>query len=86
MADRVEAVAIEGLGAVNLAARAQSEAHGGEVVATSAIFDDLTDEQVLEVPYEHFDVQPRGLSAPVRMVRITCNNAPGAVQLDSTIR
>jgi class 3 adenylate cyclase len=57
--------------AVNIAARAQGEAHGGEVVTTLEVCDeasDLVDYTALR--NERFEVTLRGISAPVELVRI----------------
>lgn len=57
---------------VNVAARAQHEAHGGEVVATTAIMEEaqgLMDDSSLEI--RSFEVRLRGISEPVRLFRIT---------------
>ena len=57
--------------AVNLAARAQNEAHGGEVVATEPAIDDgrLELESAGVCP-QPFEVELKGFSAPVRLFRI----------------
>jgi len=58
--------------AVNIAARAQGEAHGGEVVATAQVCKearDLTGDPALQS--ESFAVILRGISVPVELVRFT---------------
>jgi class 3 adenylate cyclase len=60
--------------AVNLAARAQHEALGGEVVATAAAYAEAGAELALAgVRGEPFDVRLRGFSAPIRLYRIDCS-------------
>jgi class 3 adenylate cyclase len=63
-------------GAVNLAARAQNEARGGEVVLTEAVLQDcqrlLGDAALVASP---FDVQLKGFSKPVRLYRIDLTGA-----------
>lgn len=58
--------------AVNLAARAQNEAHGGEIVVTAPTFDERSEALVAELGLraEPFEVRLKGLSAPVRLYRI----------------
>jgi class 3 adenylate cyclase len=59
---------------VNIAARAQGEAHGGEVVVTLQVWNEAHD--LLDGPElgsERFAVTLRGISAPVELVRITRN-------------
>ncbi len=59
--------------AVNLAARAQHEALGGQIVATAAVFEsapELVEDVGLHA--EPFEVTLRGISAPVRLYRIDC--------------
>jgi class 3 adenylate cyclase len=59
--------------AVNLAARAQHEARGGEVVATEAAYAEGRAElESAGVPAAPFEVQLRGFSAPMRLVRLDC--------------
>jgi class 3 adenylate cyclase len=60
--------------AVNLAARAQNEAHGGEIVVTAPTFDEMGEALVAELGLraEPFEVLLKGLSAPVRLYRIDC--------------
>ena len=56
---------------VNIAARAQGEAHGGEVVVTLQVGNEAQD--LLADPKlrgERFAVTLRGISAPVELVRI----------------
>jgi class 3 adenylate cyclase len=58
---------------VNLAARAQNEAHGGEVVLTQAVLDDSQSQSVLEaaaLAASPFEVELKGFSEPVRLYRI----------------
>jgi class 3 adenylate cyclase len=58
-------------GAVNLAARAQNEAHGGEVVLTEAVLQEsqtlLKEAAVVAAPFE---VELKGFAVPVRLYRI----------------
>ncbi|MBI4495026.1 MAG: SRPBCC family protein [Chloroflexi bacterium] len=62
--------------AVNLAARAQHEAQGGEIVATATAFDDAADlVAAAGLHGQPFEVQPKGLSAPVRMYRVVVREA-----------
>jgi class 3 adenylate cyclase len=57
--------------AVNLAARAQNEAHGGEIVATEPAIDDGRPElESAGVCPQAFEVALKGFSAPVRLFRI----------------
>ena len=57
--------------AVNLAARAQNEARGGEVVATeAAIEESLPELQSRGLSWKPFDVELKGFTAPVRLYRI----------------
>ncbi len=61
-------------GAVNLAARAQHEARGGQIVATAAVYDSashIVSEAGLDA--ELFEVLLRGISAPVQLYRIDCS-------------
>jgi class 3 adenylate cyclase len=59
--------------AVNLAARAQHEARGGEVVATAAAFDEVAAEVAAAgLAGEAFEASLRGLRDPVRLYRIDC--------------
>jgi class 3 adenylate cyclase len=53
--------------AVNLAARAQHEARGGEIVLTGEVAAEAPD---LAGEAEPFDVELRGFSAPVRLYRL----------------
>ena len=56
---------------VNIAARAQREAHGGEIVTSAAVLDDAgahLDRENLEM--DPFSISLRGLSTPIRLVRI----------------
>jgi class 3 adenylate cyclase len=58
--------------AVNIAARAQGEAHGGDVVVTLQVSDEAA--ELLEDPgltSERFAVLLRGISEPVELVRIS---------------
>jgi class 3 adenylate cyclase len=63
--------------AVNLAARAQHEARGGQIVATAAVCESapdlVTTAGLIASPFE---VTLRGISAPVRLYRIDCANQP----------
>ncbi|MBV9356206.1 MAG: adenylate/guanylate cyclase domain-containing protein, partial [Chloroflexi bacterium] len=57
--------------AVNLAARAQHEAQGGEIVASEAAFDEGKDElTVTPFAATRFEVRLRGISEPTRLVRL----------------
>ena len=59
--------------AVNLAARAQHEARGGEIVVTAPTYEEgaaLVAELGLHA--ERFEMLLKGLSAPVRLYRIGC--------------
>jgi class 3 adenylate cyclase len=59
--------------AVNLAARAQHEARGGEVVATQAAYAEGRAElESAGVSATPFEVQLRGFGAPMRLVRLDC--------------
>ena len=61
--------------AVNLTARAQHEADGGEVVATAAAFEEAgaaTGVADCGLRGESFAVMVKGLSAPVHLYRIAC--------------
>ena len=64
-------------GTVNLAARAQHEAQGGQIVATASVYDGaanlITTARLVADP---FDVTLRGISAPVRLYRIDCGKQP----------
>jgi class 3 adenylate cyclase len=56
---------------VNLAARAQNEALGGEIVATQAALEEgLAELECQGLGWEGFDVELKGFSAPVRLFRI----------------
>lgn len=68
--------------AVNIAARAQGEARGGEIVATSAVLQEgLQTLLDARLHADAFEVTLRGLSAPVSLFRINCRTmvAPSAV-------
>ena len=63
--------------AVNLAARAQHEARGGEVVASGAVLEEAqADLAANGLQAEPFEVELKGFSAPVRLFRI-CHPASG---------
>lgn len=58
---------------VNVAARAQGEAHGGEVVLTARTRDEIGELPALaQYSSESFPVYLRGISAPVELVRLDC--------------
>jgi class 3 adenylate cyclase len=69
--------------AVNVAARAQGEAHGGEVVVTQQVCDEAPD--LVHDPArrsERFSVMLRGISSPVDLTRITRSpDGPSVVPL-----
>jgi class 3 adenylate cyclase len=57
--------------AVNLAARAQNEAHGGEIVATEPALEDGRPElESRGLCWQPFHVELKGFSSPVRLFRI----------------
>ncbi|MFN0072322.1 MAG: adenylate/guanylate cyclase domain-containing protein [Chloroflexota bacterium] len=60
---------------VNIAARAQGEARGGEIVVTSRVRDEASDIAMPDlVAAETFEVILRGITVPVELVRITPRN------------
>jgi class 3 adenylate cyclase len=65
--------------AVNLAARAQREAAGGEVVATAAAFGEDGASLVADhgLRGEPFAVPVKGLRTPVQLYRIACQGLAG---------
>jgi class 3 adenylate cyclase len=69
--------------AVNLAARAQHEARGGQIVATASVYESapelVTHAGLIADPFE---VHLRGISAPVRLYRIDCAKRPSTVSND----
>jgi class 3 adenylate cyclase len=73
-------------GAVNLAARAQHEAFGGQIVATATVYESasaLIGEAALLA--EPFDVHLRGIAAPVRLYRIDCSERSCHVDLNQRV-
>ncbi|HYI13912.1 MAG TPA: DUF5939 domain-containing protein [Thermomicrobiales bacterium] len=69
--------------AVNLAARAQHEARGGQIVATAAVYDSapmLAHDAGLYA--EPFEVTLRGISTPVRLYRIDCGMGLAPMRAD----
>jgi class 3 adenylate cyclase len=59
--------------AVNLAARAQHQARGGQIVATAAVYEHAAElVRAAGLAAEPFEVHLRGIAAPVRLYRIDC--------------
>jgi class 3 adenylate cyclase len=69
--------------AVNLAARAQHEALGGQIVATAAVYESAPElVRAASLAADPFEVHLRGISAPVLLYRIDC--AGGSTMPDDT--
>jgi class 3 adenylate cyclase len=65
--------------AVNLAARAQHEARGGQIVASAAVYESAPRlVAAAGLRAEPFEVVLRGLSAPMRLYRIECGGTRDA--------
>jgi class 3 adenylate cyclase len=72
--------------AVNLAARAQHEARGGQIVATAAVYDSAPDlVTAAGLVAEPFEVLLRGISAPVQLYRIDCGPRMATIPADLTV-